>query len=815
MVKRPLIWILCFFMIGIVCNKYICSIMKFIPVFLLACVLSFLFFHFLKSKYPERSDYLFFVLPLFTCAGFILPFYLGISSQLSAKFLDGSVTVQGKVTNVIEKSTLQELYLSDVQVENGKIQGHLKQLLIQDTNFLDVTVGDELVYSGEITEFDAATNPGQYDSKSYYEAKGIRYKIWDGTLLKQKKPAQPIYRWLKKIKHAMSNTYHQVLEPEDSEILHAMILGDKSELSTELKNLYQKAGISHILAISGLHVSMIGLFLFKLLKKAGLHHNLASILCILFLYLYGIMTGFSVSTNRAVVMMALSLSACLFSRSYDSQSAIALSALIILVQQPYQLFQCGFQLSFLAVIGAVFFLPICKEYIKWCFPDFEGHMERKEQSEYYSLAVLLNRFTKIFRSSLLASTAIQLVTLPVILWFYYEFASLAPITNLFILPLSSVLILLALAIALLGGICLPLAKFLSGSVHVILLFYQLVCKVFQKIPCNRVLIGQPSKWQIICFFSCIVLFVLCVYWKIHKLSGVLLVIGLLILLWKIPVHGLCVTMLDVGQGDSIFCETEEGVTFLVDGGSTDTSSVGTYRILPFLKYSGVSSLDYCFVTHADEDHISGIKELIKVSKEEVAIKHLVMVNVKRVMEEDEAYMEVVEMAEQAGIAVLYMERGNQLTAGNMKLTCLYPYYELQAEDRNTASLVLELTYDSFSMLLTGDVDEAGEKEILQERQLKDSYDVLKVAHHGSKYSTCEEWSSLVEPKLALISCGEGNRYGHPHKELLERLEEHGAVVKVTSECGAIQVLVEGKKIRVKEYCLDSLDYTGTVREKTI
>jgi len=814
LVKRPFIWILISFTIGIVCNKYICSILKFIPILLVTYLLCFLFFHFLKQKYPKNPDYFFFILPLFVCAGFVLPLYLNGISQLADEFLEESVTVQGKIINIVEKSSFQELYLSDVQIQNKKMKGHVSQILIQDTDFLDISLGDELVYHGELQEFESASNPGQYDGKAYYEAKGVRYKIWDGECLKHKKARLPVSRWVRRMKRSMSNTYHQVLEQEDSEILHAMILGDKSELSLELKKLYQKAGISHILAISGLHISMIGLLFFRLLKKAGLHHNLASFLCILLIYIYGIMTGFSISTNRAVIMMILSLSACFFCRSYDSQSALALSALIVLIQQPYQLFQCGFQLSFLAVAGTVCFLPVCRAYIGWCFTDFEQHMQRKEQSEYYSLGVLGNRITKIFRSSLLTSAAIQFVTLPVILWFYYEFASLAPIINLFILPLASALILLAFTIAIIGVVCLPLARFLSGSIHAILLFYQYVCKVFQKIPFNRILIGRPEEWQILCFFLCTVLFIICVHQKIHKSSGMLLFLGLLILMWKTPVHGLNITMLDVGQGESIFGETEEGVTFLVDGGSTDTSAVGTYRILPFLKYSGIGSLDYCFVTHVDEDHISGIKELIASSKEEVGMKHLVMGAVKGISEE-EAFLELVKAAEQAGIQVLYMERGDTLSAGKLLLTCLHPYNTYLAADRNSASLVLELTYDAFAMLLTGDVDEAGEREILKDGKIGQSYDVLKVAHHGSKYSTCEAWLSCVNPQLALISCGKDNRYGHPHKELTERLEGQNATVKVTRECGAVQVCATGKKMKVREYSLHKvLKFTARKKKST-
>ena len=799
MVKRPSIWILCFFMIGIVCNKYICSIFGFIPIILLACLSSFLFFHHLKQKYFVNSDFFILLLPFFLCLGYFLPTYYALSNHLPDKYLSTYVTFQGKVTNVLEKSNYQEIYLYDVVVQVDNLHVWVSQIMIQDTSEFPCVIGDKLTVQGEITEFDAATNPGQYDSKAYYEAKGVRYKVWEGKIIGKVSGKIPLYRSLSKLKTRVSHTYHTVLTKEDSEILHAMVLGDKSELSSELKTLYQKAGISHILAISGLHISMIGLLLFKLLKKAGLHHNLASVICMILVYLYGVMTGFSVSTNRAVVMMCLSLSACLVSRTYDSQSAIAVSGFFILFQQPYQLFQCGFQLSFLAVVGVIWFCPVCKEYMQWLSPDFEQRIKQKENSEYYSLGVWLNRFTKLFRSTLLVSCCIQIVTLPVLLFHFYEVASLAPILNLFILPLASLLMILAILIALLGSCWLPLGYFLSGGVHYILMFYHFLCDLFQSFGYQTIITGRPKNWQIAVYVLAIGLFCYGVYKKLNKAVVAFVPIALILLFLRIPVSGLEVTMIDVGQGDSIFIEARDGFTCLVDGGSTSVKAVGTYRIAPFLKYKGVKNLDYCFLSHMDEDHTNGIQELIEESIEfgTVKIQNLVLPHLNQ---EDEAYKDMITMAKQAGIRVVYMEQGQQIKTKQIRLKCLHPSYGFETRDRNSSSLVLELSYESFCMLLTGDVDEIGEKSILSSRGiLKKQYDVLKVAHHGSKGSTCKEWLEKTKPRAAMISCGKKNRYGHPHTELLERLKESNMKVWRTDEGGALTIKVGKGRYGIRTY----------------
>lgn len=799
MVKRPLIWILCFFMIGIICNKYICSVFYFIPIVFLTCLGVFHFFYYLKHKYSVSSDSFLFLLPFVLILGYFLPYYYSLHNQLPEKVLHKKAMINGKIEKIIQKPSFQELYLSDVTILQENDRKFLRQFLIQDPDKRKAGVGDRIDASGEIAQFEKATNPGQFDSYSYYEAKGIRYCMREGKITKLVPGKWKIYRILEQVKTRISRTYQQLLPEEDSEILNAMILGDKSELSSEIKMLYQKAGISHLLAISGLHISIIGLFLFRMLKKAGLHHNLASAICIVLVYLYGVMTGFSVSTNRAVIMMCLALSACLINRTYDSKSALAASGIWILIQQPYQLFQCGFMLSFLAVAAVVWFVPICKDYLQWLFPEFDSKMELKDKSEYHSLAVLIHSVLKLFRSSFLVSCCIQCVTLPVLLCNFYEFACLSPVLNLFVLPVSTLLMIMSVFVGCIGSLCRPVGFFLSGSVHSIFQFYHVLCDVFQKIPGQNVIIGCPKIWQVSLYFLLVAGFCYIASRKLHKYAGVLLLAALVLLLFRVPETGLQITMLDVGQGDCIYWKNDNGITCLMDGGSTSVSAVGTYRIQPFLKYKGVKRLDYCFVSHMDEDHINGIQELISASMESGGIQIGSMV-FPRIRNEDDAYLTMIKQAKSAHIRIVYIERGRKITSEKMQLTCLHPDYEFLSEDRNSASLVLELSYKGFSMLFTGDVDEKGESYMLSHSgELASKYDVLKVAHHGSKSSSCMEWLEHVKPENAFISCGKKNRYGHPGRELLERLQTMETKAWRTDRQGALLVQVNGKGYHILEY----------------
>ena len=287
-------------------------------------------------------------------------------------------------------------------------------------------------------------------------------------------------------------------------------------------------------------------------------------------------------------------------------------------------------------------------------------------------------------------------------------------------------------------------------------------------------------------------------------SGVLLTALVLVLTLRLHT-GLKLVMLDVGQGDGFFLRTASGTTMLIDGGSTSVNKVGTYRILPFLKAEGVGTLDYIVVTHTDADHISGIQELLEEAGKPGGLIIGTLLLSKRSFEEEKG-QELSEMAKAAGVSVMEIGYESVLKDESTRLYCLHPSPKENYEDVNVASVVLSLTYGDFSVLLTGDLEEAGEQEILAREEKKGGkewpktgYSILKAGHHGSKTSGSEAWLAAVRPKLTLISCGKDNSYGHPHRETLERLEAADSAVLQTTECGAILVNSDGKDFRVRGF----------------
>ena len=330
--------------------------------------------------------------------------------------------------------------------------------------------------------------------------------------------------------------------------------------------------------------------------------------------------------------------------------------------------------------------------------------------------------------------------------------------------------------------------------------------------------GQPKLWWVFIYYGA--LFFLCFLFHAmkNKTDNRRKQAGFSLLVCIVIAGSICgcrtlsndsknlqVTVLDVGQGDCIFIRDREGKKMLVDGGSSDLSSVGTYRIEPFLLSQGVRKLEYVFVTHGDADHINGIQELLQNQKQGVEIDALVLPPEEYM---DEKLLHLAEIAKENGTKVLTIYSGEEV---GTYLKCIAPLTTRKNEHTrgrmeevprleagNEASVVLELKDGAFRMLLTGDLEGRGEEQLVESGVLE-SCPILKAGHHGSKNSGSEEFLQIVKPRLTLISAGIENRYGHPHEETLERLQEIGSEVLSTQDHGAITLRSDGRKIKVHKY----------------
>ncbi len=674
-------------------------------------------------------------------------------------------SLQGQVTQIRGRDDESWLILEDIYEEEKKFCDCLYLYQAKESDlFSQIKIGNIIQFYGSIYSFSEPGNPGQFNEKMYYQQSGVDYKVFAQSLTVKNKNYNKLEQNLHEFRNRLYLAIQNGLPKKEAGILAAMILGEKAELSQEIKTLYQENGIAHILAISGLHISLIGAGLFFLLRRFVMPMKLAAICSVMFLICYGMITGFPIATQRAILMMCVMLAARFVGRQYDLLSALSFSALIQLFSNPYVLFQTGFLLSYGTVLGIAVFVK-----------KFELLYSQK------------NWIWKAVAGSL----GVQFVTLPIQLYFYYELPLYSVLANSILLPLFSLLLLSGVLSCGIGLAVSWLARFLFGTVHYILVYYEVICTLIAELPYHMLILGAPDVWQIVLYYTLLVLWIL--IRKEDKKYVCLLILALGVLF--LPMENrtdLQISNLDVGQGDCT-CIRYQSKTILIDGGSSDVSEVGKYRISKYLKYHGIRKIDYVFLTHSDSDHINGWEEIFTDSDfMEFQISNVILPGITN---PDEGYKKLENLLISRGIPYKKMKQGDFISFGEMELECVHPELTYDWKTENDYSLVLKLRYGDFLGLFTGDLEMTGEESM---KAFWEDVDYLKVGHHGSKGSSSPEFLRVLKPEIAVISAGENNRYGHPAKETLARLEEVGSKVYSTAENGAVTVEV-GEEVRVRMF----------------
>lgn len=674
------------------------------------------------------------------------------------------VTVQGTVSSVETKNQNYLYQISNCFLSIGQEILPCSQILFyQDTE--NYSIGQTLIVNGTIKLWEGASNEGNFDARSYYESKKIEFQLNDAHVTAVYGRKENIRSVLYKLRTKISQVYQTYLNAKDAGVLSAMVLGEKSLLDTHIKELYQKAGISHVLAISGLHISIIGMGFYQLLRKCRLSFFSAGIFSALMIGGYGVMCGFGTSTQRAVFMFFVMLFGQWIGRSYDSLSALALCVIVLLWNNCYLLWNTGFLFSFAAVLSIV----------------GVGNTMIKIKKPYFS-----------FAETLLLNFSIQLVTVPLTAYFYYEVPLWGMVVNFFVLPVIGALLFCGLLGGIIGLFFSSGAKILLSFCHFILLFCEKMSLLGTNLPKASLITGKPMFWKMAVFYS--VLCVLIVFFQKRKSRSGFFTAGILLLCFVLynPMHEFELDVLDVGQGDAIYLHTKNGTDFFFDGGSSNVSGVGSYCILPFLKAKGVKKIDYWIVSHTDADHISGLLEVLQA---DYPVKNLVF---SKYVKKDEVYETLTALAQEHQTAVIKMDCGERLLDEQMYLECIFPDKNYETEDKNALSLVLRYEDASFSALFTGDIGIEEETYLLEKGAVK-PVSFYKAAHHGSNYSNSKAFLAALSPHISVISCSKTNRYGHPGVQAIEHITESGSKIYTTMNGGRIKIRSKDGEILAEQY----------------
>lgn len=793
-IKRPVFWTLLAFVLGEVIAVFDLNIA--VPCIVLAIIVI------RKIIIKAYEDMGAFVVIFFTLImGFML-----MSNEITTRnhiydLKENTVIVQGKIYKIENTAFGTNIYLKGVEVENGEKNISVKRIFVNTEKIPNVKIGNTIKVRGKLRQFEEAANKGNFDSRKYYLSLGFYGKIEAGTIEIINSDYSGIRQGLYELRMEIIERLEKLCSDNKgifciinnkNGIIGAIILGDKTDLDSDIKELYSVSGIAHILAISGLHISFIGMAIYRLLRRR-FRFLFSAAVSIPVVLSFGTMSGFGISTIRSIIMFILKIIGEVLGRKYDAITAISLAGLVLLVQNPFVVCNSGFQMSFGAIIAIVLILPIVEE--------------------------ILNTDNKIIKV-LSANFTISLVMNPILAWNYYELPTFSFLLNIVVVPLMSVVIVSSIV-----GIFCSCIMFGFGKVVIfpgcgILELYTFLCNIINKSSVASIVVGQPKVTIIIVYYAIllVVLFGLknirTKYTRaekerniIKKETGLVLekkakkerrikgqnvklrlacIVGFLLLnclIYYIPNPGFYITFINVGQGDGILIHGDNGTKVMVDGGSTSEKQVAKNCIVPYLKAEGIGTIDYSIITHTDKDHISGILEILENNNSNrIRIKNLVMPDINM---KDDTYNELIEKAKLKKINVLYIKKGDTLSLGKTKIKCIYPETTTTASDKNDYCTVLSVKNKTSKILLTGDISKEIEEKIKDD--IEENYTVLKVAHHGSNYSSSEKFLKKVNPKYSIISVGKNNSYGHPGNETMERLRKQGGVIYRTDEKGGITI----------------------------
>lgn len=537
--------------------------------------------------------------------------------------------------------------------------------------------------------------------------------------------------------------------PEDTfPFAQALLLGDTSDIDYETDTDFKVSGVRHVIAVSGLHVSilvaLLGAVTFRkkyLLVPVGLG----------VLLLFAALAGFSPSVTRACLMSGLLLLALLFNREYDGATALSFAVLVMLLGNPLVIASVSFQLSVASVAGIYLFDPRIRPWLQSLFPDPAGN-KRKQ------------RLIRWFTASVSITLSAMALTTPLCAYYFGMVSLVGVVTNLLALWVVSGIFYGIMAVCLLYALWIPGAVFLAKLVALPIRYVLWVASFMADLPLAAVY--TDSVYVVLWLIFVYILLIVFLFSSRRSPKQLLCcgILGLCIALlasWSEP-DDTRITVLDVGQGQCILLQSE-GRTYMVDcGGDVDswTADIAAAHLLS----RGITRLDGLILTHLDRDHAGAEEYLLSRIDTELLI------------------LPAVYSGLSAGETV-YVSQDLHLRAGNTKITIYAPTFPGTANEK---SLCVLFDTEKCDILITGDRDGFGERSLLRNANIPD-VDILIAGHHGSKNSTCVELLTVVSPEIVCISAGENNPYDHPAPELLQRLAEFGCTVYRTDKHGTITI----------------------------
>lgn len=770
------------------------------------------YFRYLKIFFNRKSIYLIIIISIIS--NLIVDFqnekYENVykdGEELTLVAIVDSNKEEKKYKDTYEIEIIEYRNVASKENEKYKEEKYKNTKLILSVNRnknIELEYGDKVLIKGEFVEPSEARNYGGFDYKEYLKSIKIYGTIKaDNVEVLANNNNNSIFTFANNINLKIKENINKLIPEKYGAIFTGLILGETSKVEEEVNDNFKIANISHVLAISGMHITYIVLGIELLLKK-GIGKRKTRIVTIIILVIYMFITGFSPSVVRASIMGIVMLISKLIHRKNDIWTSISLSLLILLVYNPFLILNVGLQLSYLGTIGIV------------CFNKNVYNFLRKLKIRNKKIKYRINRKIILFmdkiKEILSVTLSAQIVILPILLFNFNILGIYFFISNILVSIIIGPIIIVGFVCILISFISIEIAKILSIFMSVGIQILISISEI-SHLPFSKIYIPTPKVWQIIIYYICVIVInkvymsfnlkepdftsirirnlVALLKFKFRqnrkKVLKYLIVFVSLVFILNIIPKKLKIHFVDVGQGDCTFITTPLNKTILIDGGGSMSGEydVGESTLLPYILDRGYTKIDYVFISHFDQDHVGGILTILEELK-------VGQVYISKQEQDSENYQKFLRIVKDKKIKVKVLRQGDCLKIEkNLYFDILWPIEEqIQENILNNNAMVMKLRYEKFSMLFTGDIEEIAEEKILEfykekidkgENILKS--DVLKVAHHGSKTSTTQSFFKKVNPEICLIGVGKNNMFGHPTAEVLERI--NGTKIYRTDEDGEI------------------------------
>ena len=698
---------------------------------------------------------------------------------------DDEISIIGTIVSDPQEKEYKTKYILKIDtINSNKKYKNTKVILYTKNGKETLKYGDKIELVGNFKLAQERRNPGGFDYRFYLKTKKIYGIVTTKNTKRLKENNVNIISMIaNKTANVIKNQSKKLLENKKACLLIGLLIGDTDEIDEETKEDFRNSNLTHMLAVSGLHVSYVLLAVNYIITKVKIHKKLSKIIVMLLILFFILVTGATPSVLRAGTMTIYLILGGIFYRRISVFSSLNLSLLVIIIMNPYCLFDVGLQLSYAGTIGIVYLYPIIKEKI-------------------YNKA-----------NSILITISANIVIIPIMLYNFNTISLTFFISNLLAGPIIGIIIILGFSIIIISLIFFPIANIFSKILNLLIILFLNTAKACANLPFSKIFIITPTLKFIFLYYYLLVFIIIKERIQIRisiKLKNKVIAILIILVIINpikyfsnIKQSNLKIYFVDVGQGDSTCIVTPKNKVILIDGGGNskdENYDIGKQTLLPYLLDKKINKIDYCIVSHFDSDHCGGLMYILKNLK----VKNII---IGKQYEEYENYKEFIKIAKDKKINIRVVEAGEKITIEkNLYIDILWPINREKMVIQNAInnnSLVFKLRYINFSMLFTGDIEEIAEKEILDKYKENTEFlksTILKVAHHGSKTSSTKEFINIVKPKYAVIGVGKDNKFGHPSNVTIENLKTINTEIYRTDEMGEISINVNIKgNINIEEF----------------